>query len=156
MSAGVSLLPTLVSFIGTICSPLYSFLPSISNINLWSSADSSLFGGRLSSDSIWKRWRFSLCSCPICQSTFSSSVSTIRGGTLRALCVWTSRHTIEKRPSINVSLVELPGRVPSILMNTSIDELPVHVTNPENLRSRTFWWSSLPNMSRRSALAVAR
>ena len=78
---------------------------------------------------------------PISHKVLSSAVSTISFGTFLAFCVFESRQTIVKRPSIKVSvsgvfwLPELPGFVPSILTTTSIDEDPVHVTNPLNFKS---------------------
>ncbi len=81
---------------------------------------------------------------PISHNTLSSSVSTIKEGTFLALCVLESLQTIANRPNINVSH---PSPVdPDIFTTTSILELPVHVTNPENRRSLLKsvwqeWWN---------------
>jgi hypothetical protein len=78
---------------------------------------------------------------PMSHSVLSSAVSTINLGTFLAFWVFESRQTIVNRPSIKVSVSgvvappEETGFVPSILTTTSIDEEPVQVTKPLNLRS---------------------
>ena len=111
---------------------------------------------------------------PMSHKVLSSAVSTMSRGTFLAFCVFESLHTIVNRPSINVSVSgvasfpDVLGFVPSILTTTSMEDDPVHVTNPLNLRSLyissaiciyahlTLSLFRRPNMSNLSALAVAR